>query len=172
MNNMFRVRKSCVKSSARATDHAAPGPADDDRVLRAPRGPLPEERWNASASGRPPAKYPRRSHACPRNPGSRSWRAVPRSRRFPPTRARTCAPRLHLVPGCYPTPLWPTHRRRDAEPLERIHADLLWSGREDSNLRHPAPKAGALPGCATPRDVNEIERAILAWPPRSGAPVP
>ena len=27
----------------------------------------------------------------------------------------------------------------------------LWSGREDLNLRHPAPKAGALPGCATPR---------------------
>ena len=26
-----------------------------------------------------------------------------------------------------------------------------WSGREDSNLRPPAPKAGALPGCATPR---------------------
>ena len=30
-------------------------------------------------------------------------------------------------------------------------SELSWSGREDSNLRHPAPKAGALPGCATPR---------------------
>ena len=30
------------------------------------------------------------------------------------------------------------------------HADF-WSGREDLNLRPPAPKAGALPGCATPR---------------------
>jgi hypothetical protein len=28
---------------------------------------------------------------------------------------------------------------------------VLLSGREDSNLRPPAPKAGALPGCATPR---------------------
>ncbi len=28
-----------------------------------------------------------------------------------------------------------------------------WSGREDSNLRPPAPEAGALPGCATPRHV-------------------
>jgi hypothetical protein len=28
---------------------------------------------------------------------------------------------------------------------------ILWSGREDLNLRLPAPKAGALPGCATPR---------------------
>ena len=26
-----------------------------------------------------------------------------------------------------------------------------WSGREDLNLRPPAPHAGALPGCATPR---------------------
>ncbi len=26
-----------------------------------------------------------------------------------------------------------------------------WSGWRDSNSRHPAPKAGALPGCATPR---------------------
>ena len=26
-----------------------------------------------------------------------------------------------------------------------------WSGRQDSNLRHPAPKAGALPNCATSR---------------------
>jgi hypothetical protein len=30
-----------------------------------------------------------------------------------------------------------------------FHVD--WSGREDLNLRHPAPKAGALPDCATPR---------------------
>ena len=32
-------------------------------------------------------------------------------------------------------------------------AQLLenWSGREDLNLRPPAPHAGALPGCATPR---------------------
>ena len=28
---------------------------------------------------------------------------------------------------------------------------MYWSGREDLNLRPPAPKAGALPGCATPR---------------------
>src|SRR4051812_25742987 len=34
--------------------------------------------------------------------------------------------------------------------LERI-----WSGRLDSNQRPPAPKAGALPGCATPRPDRE-----------------
>src|SRR3546814_8615436 len=31
-----------------------------------------------------------------------------------------------------------------------------WSGRQDSNLRHPAPKAGALPGCATPRTADAL----------------
>ena len=28
---------------------------------------------------------------------------------------------------------------------------VMISGQEDSNLRPPAPKAGALPGCAMPR---------------------
>jgi excisionase family DNA binding protein len=50
------------------------------------------------------------------------------SRRFPPTRARTRALRLRLLPGCYPTPGRGARRRRDAEPLERIHADLTRSG--------------------------------------------
>ncbi|CDH46834.1 hypothetical protein BN874_610045 [Candidatus Contendobacter odensis Run_B_J11] len=34
-----------------------------------------------------------------------------------------------------------------------------WSGREDLNLRPPAPHAGALPGCATPR-------VVAVWLPR------
>ena len=34
------------------------------------------------------------------------------------------------------------------KPLETV---ALWSGWRDSNSRHPAPKAGALPDCATPR---------------------
>ena len=32
-----------------------------------------------------------------------------------------------------------------------------WSGRQDLNLRHPAPKAGALPGCATPRMAVKVD---------------
>src|SRR5438874_6058264 len=32
------------------------------------------------------------------------------------------------------------------------------SGREDSNLRPPAPKAGALPDCATPRTPRALKR--------------
>src|SRR5213594_892859 len=34
-------------------------------------------------------------------------------------------------------------------PLDATRVE--WSGREDLNLRPPAPKAGALPDCATPR---------------------
>jgi hypothetical protein len=33
---------------------------------------------------------------------------------------------------------------------------LNWSGREDSNLRLSAPKADALPGCATPRGIHIV----------------
>ena len=39
-------------------------------------------------------------------------------------------------------------------PLNYTRINALkarWSGRQDSNLRHPAPKAGALPNCATSR---------------------
>ena len=38
-----------------------------------------------------------------------------------------------------------------APPEQSPEAGQNWSGREDLNLRLPAPKAGALPGCATPR---------------------
>jgi len=37
-----------------------------------------------------------------------------------------------------------------------------WSGRPDLNRRPPAPKAGALPGCATPRHVRHPILAQLA----------
>src|SRR5438874_398148 len=48
-------------------------------------------------------------------------------------------------------------RRRSRYPREWQRVN--WSGREDLNLRPPAPKAGALPGCATPR----LNRNIVAY---------
>jgi hypothetical protein len=40
---------------------------------------------------------------------------------------------------------------------ERIpNPQLNWSGREDLNLRLSAPKADALPGCATPRIMPQL----------------
>ena len=37
---------------------------------------------------------------------------------------------------------------------------LIQSGRPDSNRRPPAPKAGALPDCATPRTTYECRRSV------------
>ena len=62
---------------------------------------------------------------------------------------------------------WPAvflERVTGIEPaLEAWKASVLplnhtrdWSGRQDSNLRHPAPKAGALPDCATSRRPNSL----------------
>ena len=35
-------------------------------------------------------------------------------------------------------------------------ASVVWSGREDLNLRLPRPERGALPGCATPRSPDFV----------------
>src|SRR4029450_1234841 len=46
---------------------------------------------------------------------------------------------------------------REAGNLRRRAGLKRWSGGEDLNLRPPAPKAGALPGCATPRRHHRVE---------------
>ena len=38
-----------------------------------------------------------------------------------------------------------------SESRQRSRSLAMWSGRRDLNPRPPAPKAGALPDCATPR---------------------
>ena len=56
--------------------------------------------------------------------------------------------------------IYPMERATGIEPassawkagvLPLNYARKIWSGRQDLNLRHPAPKAGALPNCATSR---------------------
>ena len=42
----------------------------------------------------------------------------------------------------------------------RFYTIVLWSERQDLNLRHPAPKAGALPNCATPRTIHRLITTI------------
>src|SRR6266852_702394 len=39
--------------------------------------------------------------------------------------------------------------------------EMFWSGRPDLNRGPPAPKAGALPGCATPRHLLGIDSTAL-----------
>jgi hypothetical protein len=65
--------------------------------------------------------------------------------------------------------VWPTYRK----PFDLIFnraRNKDWSGRLDSNQRPPAPKAGALPGCATPRlspiiaDCEVLTRAVAHRP--------
>ena len=41
------------------------------------------------------------------------------------------------------------------DPIARFFNNLCWSGRRDSNPRPSAPKADALPGCATPRHIPD-----------------
>src|SRR5277367_329189 len=57
-----------------------------------------------------------------------------------------------------------------ADRLENEACNLMrsWSGRGDLNSRPPAPKAGALPGCATPR--HEVRNDYKALPNRTVAP--
>ena len=44
-----------------------------------------------------------------------------------------------------------------------VRVGFGWSEREDLNLRHSAPKADALPGCATLRNGWRILYHILGW---------
>ena len=60
-----------------------------------------------------------------------------------PSTIRTCDLRLRRA-LLYPAELW-------ADGNTNCWTKESWSGRKDSNLRPSAPKADALPGCATPR---------------------
>src|ERR1700730_8935728 len=46
--------------------------------------------------------------------------------------------------------------------------EMFWSGRPDLNRGPPAPNAGALPGCATPR--HEVRKDYKVLPNRTVAP--
>src|SRR5580700_6524006 len=57
--------------------------------------------------------------------------------------------------------------------LKKIR-EMFWSGRPDLNRGPPAPKAGALPGCATPRQTNPsilLYYLGLSVNKTSGAPI-
>ena len=55
----------------------------------------------------------------------------------------------------------PTFRKPFDLIFERLKTEN-WSGRLDLNQRPPAPKAGALPGCATPRLSTTYSHSMLS----------
>ena len=60
------------------------------------------------------------------------------------------------------TPSWRRSGFRLLRATQRS-ALLDWSGRGDLNARPPAPKAGALPGCATPRLSTSLILKCFPW---------
>ena len=60
------------------------------------------------------------------------------------------------IDGVYPAPQFDTAIQRS---LVASKASLVWSGREDSNLRPLRPERSALPGCATPRQNQQNHEA-------------
>src|SRR2546429_7296497 len=61
-------------------------------------------------------------------------------------------PRSTLFP--YTTLFRSAVKRSTRDSHAAVRSRGKWSGREDLNLRPPAPHAGALPGCATPRQAD------------------
>src|SRR5256885_13943937 len=54
--------------------------------------------------------------------------------------------------------------KRAFDKLKKLRK-MFWSGRRDLNSGPPAPKAGALPGCATPRHEMLFHyRALRSFP--------
>ncbi len=68
-----------------------------------------------------------------------------------PDRNRTCNPQLRRLV------LYPVELRAQFFSWAISMLTKTWSGWRDSNSRHPAPKAGALPGYATPRRLRIIQ---------------
>jgi hypothetical protein len=62
---------------------------------------------------------------------------------------------------------WPNRRRPTAVIRELLAPDLTWSGWRDLNPRPLAPKASALPSCATPRTTYGDEPSASAVAARS-----
>jgi hypothetical protein len=96
-----------------------------------------------------------------------------------PGRNRTCDLRLRR-PLLYPTELRAQEHRCESRGtryenhpffsnlVPRPSSLSSWSGQRDLNPRHPAPKAGALPGCAMPRKLP-LHRAVCPHKPSCGA---
>ena len=118
----------------------------------------------------------------PRKPVRPAWEAgvvcAPLPGSGAPDRTRTCYPRLRrpvLYPNELRAPVGRGERLWHVDDRSNASAPALgWSGWRDLNSRHLAPKASALPGCATPRGPRILRVASAqvnlsaAWRAASG----
>ncbi len=73
------------------------------------------------------------------------------AKRVPGILKRLAADRAYWTSRAGRLPIASRRSIRVRQIHKRVRTLGIWSGRLDSNQRPPAPKAGALPGCATPR---------------------
>ncbi len=135
----------------------------------------PVARKGLPSGGPPPLESPPKLRGMlPLNPLARFWSLEPLQLLFifrcygAPEGIRTPGPQLRRL-LLYPTELQARFQMRNSEcgiknktrTKQRYISEFRipnlafdWSGREDLNLRLSAPKADALPGCATPRGMT------------------
>ncbi len=118
---------------------------------------VPTDKW--SGRGRCSDRAPRSPPAALAAPGLRLRRTAPgrsASLRWPYRHA--------IAARRFESETRPPAGNPDGVPTDK------WSGRQDSNLRPSAPKADALPGCATPRWVHDTGRRLKSGEPGGGRP--
>lgn len=123
-------RKAATPGLSRCPSCPAPGPGRPPSAWKclAPVHPVPQSPLACAGSGTTPR------HRLPRK---RRYRYGLEAARMMSRGKQRRAPEMK--------------RAGVAGSLRYRDCEFEWSGREDSNFRPPAPHAGALPGCATPR---------------------
>ncbi len=141
------IRESIRPHSPTAVVHSARSGAAGALLRARAARPPPHKRHNAHA-GHTTTGHPARP---PTDLGQHKDRSHRKKESRPgPTRPLTCCAPVERVTGVEPaSSAW------KAEVLPLNHT-RMWSGRLDSNQRPSAPKADALPNCATPRSRRNI----------------
>jgi hypothetical protein len=106
----------------------------------------------AAAGERPSREMQRQADRCHHQDGEQNHRVHERQRSHAQGARRHGRQPQHSASGRRP----PLRHESVASSAPSSTRNGVWSGRPDSNRRPPAPKAGALPGCATSRRVRHL----------------
>ena len=135
-----RIPARCCSAPARSARTTPTGRPASPTTATSPKTPPP-------TSATPRRTSPPTSATTSRRPATRSrTRSATRTSRSTSTPAKT------------------RQRRREQDQVASRSSGDRWSGRQDSNLRPSAPKADALPGCATPRHPPYADRPARQAP--------